>query len=507
MARSRHIFALLLTLILLVQCATAPDQEAPEFAVEGDADSALAVALRTSARVDDIFSRVLLHTRIAEVYNEVGLLLPASEVLSGAVELARSERAGAARAEILVQVAVRYQEIDLTDRSRALLREALDLAREIEDERVRVVVLQEVANASFIAGEELFDILIDALNQIYIVGDLRARVGLLVDVARQYQESGLGQQVDTLVQHAISAATAIENPWQKAAAYSSIAHRFAVAGNEDQSELFVRRALREIVGVEVLARSASEAAELLTVADNLAAIGRFEEAERVLATIEFPVIRARGLAELGSRHLVEERYDEADRLFDDAVNVVAAEGTEAQFTEIVSDVADRLAGAGRFDTATANAEIALFIVDDVADDFTRIRILQRLASVFIQVDRIDLAVEAAEALPDSDQRALLFVSLSKELLDLQQPDDAVRFVAPAQRAADDVDAGSDEVFLELATLYSRIGRYADAIEQIDRVESAFTRGLALVQLGRYSLLAGGLTDEERDRVADLNPGR
>ncbi len=507
MLRSLHITAFLLMLILLIQCATAPDDEPADLAVEGDVDSALAVALRTSGEVDDIFSRVFLHTRIAEVYNEVGLLLPASEVLSRAVRLSQAEQVGAARAEILVQVAVQYHEIDLTDRSRALLREALDLARAIGDERVRVVVLQEVANASFIAGEELFDILIDALNQIYIVSDLRARVGLLVEVARQYQESGLGQQVDTLVQHAISAATAIENPWQKASAYSSIARRFAVAGNEEQSALFVRRTLREIDGVEVLTRSEGEAAELLTVVDNLAAIGAFDEAERVLATIEFPSIRARGLTELGSRHLADERYDEGDQLFDDAVNVVAAEGTEAQFTDIVSEVAARLAGAERHETATANAEIALFIVDDVPDDFTRIQILQRLASVFIRVDRIDLALEATEALSDSGQRALLYVALSKELLDLQQPDDALRFVEPAQRAADYADGGRDEVFVELASLYSRIGRYAEAIEQIDRVESPFARGLALVELGRYSLLAGGLTGEERDLLSNLNPGR
>ena len=507
MVRSRHISALLLTLVLLIQCATAPEDEPADFAVEGDVDSALAVALRTSQEVDDIFSQVYLHTRIAEVYTEVGLLLPASEVLARAVRLARTEQVGSARAEILVQVAVQYHQIDLTDRARELLREALDLAREIEDERVKVVVLQEVANASFIAGEDLFDILIDALNQIYIVGDLRARVALLVDVARQYQESGLGQQVDTLVQQAISAATAIDNPWQKASAYSSIARRFAVAGNEEQSSLFIRRALREIDGVEVLTRSEGEAAELLSVADNFAAIGAFDEAERVLSTIEFPVIRARGLAELGSRYLADERHNEADDLFDDAVNVVAADGTEAQFTDIVSEVAARLAGADRSETATANAEIALFIVDDVPDDFTRIQILQRLASVFIRVGRIDLALEATEALPDSGQRALLYVALSKELLDLQQPDDALRFVEPAQRAADEADAGRDEVFLELASLYSRIGRYAEAIEQIDRVVSPFARGLALVELGRYSLLAGGLTGDERNRLSDLNPGR
>lgn len=513
MARLLHAILLPLLILAFAQCATGPEPVPQDVTVEGDPDSALAVALRAAGRVDDIFTQAFLYTQIANAYNDAGLLLPASNVLDRSLDIAEREDVGAARAEILVQVAGQYRALDRINRTRELLREALSLTRTIEDESVRVLVLQQIISEAFRADEELFDVLVETLDHVYVVEHLPSRVDLLVDVARQYQESGLGQQVNTLVQQAIAAATGITNPWQKAAAYSTIARRLYVAGNQTQADLYVSRSLQEIEGVQVLTRSPGEAVELLAIADDFAAIGRFEEAETVLETVEFTSIRARGLSELGSRYLAQDMPEEADRVFDEAVNIVALEGTDAQFADIVSEIANRFALAGRPADALSNAEVALVLVAEVDDEFTRTQVLSRLAEVFVSIERLDLAVEAVEELDSRAEAATLYASLSRELLSVTQVDDALRFIRPALTAAEEAEGNTDAIYRDIASLLSQLGRFDDAITVIDRISTAFAQGQALVELGRYSLIAGGLPDEQQARLNTLasqlagEPGR
>lgn len=513
MARLLHAILLPLLIVALVQCATGPEPVPQDVTVEGDPDSALAVALRAAGRVDDIFTQAFLYTRIADAYNEAGLLLPAANVLERSLEISQREDVGAARAEILVQVAAQYRALDRVNRSRELLQDALSLTGTIDNESVRVVVLQQIITGAFSADEELFDVLVQALDHVYVVQDLRSRVDLLIDVARQYQESGLGQQVNTLVQQSIAAATGIANPWQKAAAYAAIARRFHVSGNESQRDLYVARSLREIQGVQVLTRSPGEAAELLSISEDLAAIGKFGEAEGVLATLEFPSIRARGLSELGSRYLALGEPEEADRVFDEAVNIIALEGTDAQFADIVSEIAGRLAAESRTADALSNAEIALVLIRNVDDEFTRTQVLSRLAEVFVRIERLDLAVESVEQLDSRAEAATLYASLARELLAVNRLDDAVRFIRPAVTAAEEAAGNTDAIYRDIASILARLGRFDDAITIIDRISTAFAQGQALVELGRYSLLAGGLSADERERLNELatrlsgEPGR
>lgn len=504
MNRLRHALVFVLLIVVLLQCASSPEPAPEDITVDGDPDSALAVALMAAGRVEDVFTQVYLYTRIADAYTDAGLFLQSAQVLDGAVRIARREEVGSARAEILVQIAVQYEALDRLDRARELLREALSLVRDVDDDAVRAIVLQEVVNAAFTAGEQLFDVLVEALNEIYIVQNLPSRVALLIDVARQYQESGLGQQVNTLVQQAIAAASAIGDPWQKASAYSQISRRFAVSGNEAQSELFVERTLLEVLGLEALTQSPADAAELLRIVDDFAAIERFEQAERVLATIEFPAIRSRGLGELASRYAAAGRDNDGQRMLDSAINLVASEGTDAQFVEVISEVAERLLTAGHEAQALNNAELALFIIGDVDDDFTRVQILQRLARIFVRAARLDLALTAADELPNRSEEARLYVTLADELLQLGEPGDALRFVAPAESAADELAPVSDQVESDLAVLLARIGRYEASIGRIDRLSTAFLQSLALVELGRFTLLAGGLNADEQQMLNTLS---
>ena len=507
--RSSIILLIVSSVLLLSACATGRQASPAPVTVEGDPDSALAYSLQTAAVVPDVFSRSLLYSRIADAYIDVGLILPATSVLERAVRLADTEDTGAARAEIFAQLAFPFIRLGRIERARTLLTRALTES-DGASETIRTIVLQEVINASFIAGEELFDVLVQAVDQVYILQDLPSRVSLLTDVARQYQESGLGQQVNTLVQQALSAVGGIRNPWQRAQGYAAVARRFFVAGNEAQAEVFVGRSLREISNVRVLTRTPGDAAILLQVAADLAGMGRFAEAEEVIETIEFPGIYARGLAELGSRLLEAGEPAEAERVFDTAINVIAFDGTEAQLADVITDVAERLFNAGQNATAEQNAEVALLVVLDVEDEFTRSDVLRRLGRLFVRAGRVDLALEAAGALPDPAQEARLLVAIALESLNREDTDTAFAIAEQASEAASGAFFQVDEVTGELVELLSRLGQYEDAILQLERMTSPLAFGQALVEIGRYSLRAGGLNPAElsllRSQVSRLVPG-
>lgn len=490
------IILLAISLVLLLSaCATGREAPVASVTVEGDPDSALAFSLQTAAVVPDVFTRSLLYTRIAEAYIDVGLILPATSVLERAVRLADTEVTGAARAEVFAQLAFPFITLGRVERARTLLIRALEES-EGASETVRGVVLQEVINASFVAGEELFDVLVRAVDQVYIIGDLPSRVSLLTDIARQYQDSGLGQQVNTLVQQALSAVGGIRNPWQRAQGFAAVARRFHVAGNAEQAALYVSRALREIDSVQVLTRSQADAAILLQVAADFAGMGRLDEAEQVVETIEFPGLYARGLGELGSRYLEAERPTEAERVFDTAVNSIALDGTDAQLADVITDVAERLLDAGQNTTAGQNAEVALLVIRDVDDEFTRSDVLRRLGRLFVRAGRIDLALQAAEALPDRTQEARLLIAIALESLNREQAVEAFSIASDAQSAGLLADYQTDEISAELVELFARLGLYENAIEQLGQIVSPLVFGQALVEIGRYSLRAGGLTEAE-----------
>ncbi len=508
-ARPRIIPVLASLVVLFTSCATVRQTQPAPVTVEGDSDSALAVSLQIASIVPDVFTQALLYTRIAEAYIDVGLILPATSVLERAVRLAEAEEVGVARAEVFVQLAFPFIDLGRIERARTLLDRAL---RESESasESIRTVVLQEVINASFIAGEELFDVLVRAVDQVYILQDLPSRASLLTDIARQYQASGLGQQVNTLVQQAITAVGGIRNPWLRAEGYTAVARRFHVAGNESDAATYVARALREIDNVRVLTRSPADAAVLLRVAEDLSGMSRLAAAEQVIETIEFPGIYARGFAELGSRFLERNEPDEAERVFDLAINLIAFEGTDAQLADVITDVAERLLAAGQDATAEQNAEVALLVVRDVDDEFTRSDVLRRLGRLFVRAGRVDLAREAADALPDATQRARLLVAIALESLDLEETTEAFAIAEQARVAGLQADYQIDEVTGELVELLSRLGLYEQAIALLDQIISPVAFGQALVDLGRYSLRAGGLTGAEtemlRNRAVRFFPG-
>ncbi|MFP4510631.1 MAG: tetratricopeptide repeat protein [Spirochaetaceae bacterium] len=502
------IILLAISLVLLLSsCATGGESQAASVTVEGDPDSALAFSLQTAAAVPDVFTRSLLYTRIAEAYIEVGLILPATSVLERAVRLADTEVTGEARAEVFAQLAFPFISLGRMERARTLLNRALEES-EGARETVRGVVLQEVINASFIAGEELFDVLVRAVDQVYIISDLPSRVSLLTDIARQYQDSGLGQQVNTLVQQALSAVGGMRNPLQRAQGFAAVARRFHVAGNTEQAALHVSRALREIENAQALGRSQDDAAILLQVSADFSGMGRLEEAEQVVETIDFPGLYARGLAELGSRYLDSDQPAEAQRLFDAAVNFLALDGNDAQLADVITDVAERLLEAGQNTTAEQNAEVALLVIRDVDDEFTRSDVLRRLGRLFVRAGRTDLALEAADALPDRAQEARLLIAIALESLNREEAAEAFAIASDAQSAGLLAEYQTDEISAELVELFARLGLYEEAIEQLDQIVSPLVFGQALVEIGRYSLRAGGLTEEEtvmlQAMVADIS---
>jgi len=516
----------------LTGCPTTPDVEPdPVLTVADDPGSSLAVALAVTQTEDDILSRSYLYTRIAEAYRETGNELAATQVLARITAIATEDRAGVARAEILAQTAAEYLRLDMVDEARRLIVEALHESRSLDDDFRSAVALQETINAVFVVEEELFDLLEEAVNQVYVVEDLVVRVDLLVDVARQYHDSGLGQQVDVLLQQAISAAVGIDSPWDRAAAYSGISLRSYRAGQQGQAETFAERALREIHEVEVVLRGPTEAARLLTVADDLYHVGYEDEAEEIiLQEIEFPTVRIRGLLDQAWRRYESGAEDRALELLDAAMETAAETGSSLVIARAAAGVAERLVEFGEPQRAERNANAVRGLIEDVDDPTDRAELVEQLGGVYIRLHDMEAASTLADVVDNPGLRARVYAGFAEQAALAGSRDAAIRFIVGAaeiagypgaaaghlgdqdeerlegggvNEAGAELEGADDTVNGEIARVAARMGEFRLALSIAARIDSPYAQAQALVAVGEYASAAGGLDRESRALLEEI----
>jgi tetratricopeptide (TPR) repeat protein len=443
-----------------------------------------------------------VYTRIAEAFAYRGRVSDALLVLDQATRIAQGVGLENGRAEVLTELAVQFIQIDEIDRAENLLTQAVQVAGSIESEFARGNSLEAIIIASFRGGEELFEVLRTALDQVYIIQDVGVRASLLLETARRYQESGIGQTVNTLVQQSISAATAVENPWQKAALYSEAARRFSIAGQDQESARFLQRAVREIDRVEVITRAEEDALSLVRVSRNLAALGSFDEAIRIAEQIEFPRIRAQALLSVADAYVREDRLAEASVVVSLAANLAEQ---NAGFVR-----ADILAqSALRYDRL-GDSSLALFYVDDVLtattafeNDYEVAEIGRTLAPLLYENERLRDLVALAGEMEDSYIRASSAIDIASEFLtaDAQQPSLSVAGFAANEAAQ--ATYLRDNLYSDLSAFYAQVPRVEQALTSIAEIDGPYSAGLALASLGRFVEEAGGLDEGQMTAVGDI----
>lgn len=500
--RSRRTAPLLLALALLVGCAGTPTRGPEDPARFAPALGPLPYAVAAADSLEDPFSQVFVYTTIAEAYTEVGLNEEAVRVLDRALEQSALLPAQAGQTEVLVEIAAGYFRAGRIDEGLPLLERALGEALAIEDDFSRGLVIQGIIDASFVGGEDAFPVLRDAILSVYVLQDLWTRVSILVDVARQYQESGIGRGVSNLLQQALPAATGLENPWQKAAAFSDIAARYHRAEEEQQAVQQARRAVREIDSVTVITRTEEDARHLLTVAENLSLLGLFDEAVAVVQTIEFPYLRAEGLAAVGRRRLSVGLTNSGLLLLAAATNQLSRERSEYRRADTYAAIAQTYLEAGNRQLALVNATTAFEMAGRMDDVYERSEVLTKVARIYIGIGDAATAVAVMGGIEDGYIRASNLSLIAGDLRESPGQETVVTGLYEAGlRSADQAEYLQDGLYASLAEGFAAVGAFQRALDAVERIEDGFSLSLALAGIGRH--LAPGTETQIMESMAEL----
>jgi|GEM_PF-3051317 len=490
--RTRDLFlrSIVVSLIASVtlSCATmrtdAPD-EVPSFRFRGfgDNDSSLYLSLRAADHVEDTFARLAIYTRVAEGYSLAGRWDESLAVLEHLEQSAQVVGSAEARAEIRIDMARRYIANDEIETANELLESALRASGDIESDWNRGVIIEGIIQACFEGGEETFEVLQRAVNRTLVIDDLWTRVSILTNTARRYQRAGLGQSVNAMVQQTIPAAGSLENPWQRALAFTEIALITRETGDQRTAASNTRRAISELEAVEVLALSEDDARLLIRVAANLAELDRHDDGVAALQQIPFHHLHAQGLAEVGSAYARQGSRSSAFVMLSQAVREGEQSPDAYRRAEVYADVATRYLTMGDLQLAALNADFARSAAAELDDEYQQAAIYQTILRVYIEEDAVALVTELAEALEDSYLRSELFIAIGQQLSTADRHPEAVEALERALDAADLGEFLQDTLRRRVATAFTEIGEGKRGLEVVQQIESAHGISRALADIG------------------------
>lgn len=499
MSRLRRFLPALLPvcLVVIAGCPTIPGgdtDQGPQLPAYAPDRGPLPYAVAAADAVEEPFSQAFVYTSIAEAYIDSGLLDEAALVLGRAFSRVSALPEQPGRTEVLVELATGYFRAGRADMAAPILEDALAAAQEIDDDFSRGLLIQGIIEAAFVGGDAAADVLRDAVLSVYVIQDLWTRVSILVDVARRYQESGLGFGVSNLLQQALPAATGLENPWQKAAAFSEIAGRYAGADEREQALQQARRAVREINSVTVVTRTEEDARHLLTVGDNLAALGLFDEAVSVVQTIEFPYLRAQGLAEIGRRQIEVDLPSSGNLLLAAATNLLAREPSLYRRALGQADLGVDYLEAGNRQLALVNATGALELASQIEDQYERSEVLTQVARVYIRIGDTPTAVSVMGRIEDGYIRSSSLASIAQSLTaDGGDREVTLALYEAGFRSAAQAEYLQDGLYATIAQGFASADAPARAVEAATRIRDLYSLSVALAGIGRY-VSPGSATD-------------
>ncbi len=486
----RSIIISCLTAVMLACATVGPGEPAdpPSFRFRGfnDADSSLYLALRAAEHVDDLFARVSIYSRIAEGYSLAGHWPESLTVLEHLEQVSRVVGSAEARAEIDIETARRYIANDEIEIAIGLLDSALRAAGEIELHWNRGVIIEGIIQACFEGGEDTFGVLQRAINQTLVIDDLWTRVSILTNTARRYQRAGLGQSVNAMVQQAIPAAGSLENPWQRALAFTEIALISRNAGDRRAEDTNTRRAVAELEAIEVLAIAEDDARLLVRVVANLADLGRHNQAVAALQQVPFHHLHAEGLAEVGSAYARQGSRSSAFVLFSQAVREGEQSNDPYRRAEVYADIAHRYLAMGDVQLAALNADFARTAAETLTDEYQKAAIFERISPVYIEEGAIELPAELGGQMSDRYLRAEVLAAVAQQLRAAGRTAEAREALERALSAAGEAEYLQDTLFRRIASVFAELDELTRALEVVQRVQSAYEISRALADIGAIS---------------------
>lgn len=321
------------------------------------------------------------------------------------------------------------------------------------------------------------------------VGDAAGAIETAMKVEGEKRDEALENVVHSLAQRggdldaALKAAEMIEGRRMRGYALAEIGEAYAKAGASAAASPLLREAFTLLSGEEGWRAS---------IASTLAQLGNLDEALRLAAAIKWKFARGSALSRIAAVLAQAGDYEEADKLFSEAIGLVFAEDSVKPIFTGPEDILRRVAESGR-------AEIALEAVDRLEPGLKKADMLMNIAAGQALAGDMNAALATLQLAEDEIGRAratLEGVSPDFErdeyyarivCLDHYDCPTVLRIVAREQLKAGDISGaltnveriphGKDRVaaFQEVAAAQLEQGERADALGTLQRAaETAWT---------------------------------
>ncbi len=498
---------------LLASCAGGPHALPPAVNTRRLAtpDAPIGLAVRLFDRVDDITERIELANEAADASLTTGAADDATLLLDYARALVPFAPATPRAATAAANTAVQFAAVGRTAEAVQVLEAVFARLTEIPGAAERGAALEAIINASFLVGDESFDLLTRVVQSIFVIEDLWTRVNLLTDTAVRYFRAGNRGTANALMQQAIPAAGSLADPWQRAAAIGTLAVAHYRTDNRDAAITAVDAAMEEVRRSGNGAPGPAAAPYLLQMIDMVVLLSQQLTAVELVERIDDPATRAQGLSGVAVGFGREGARSAAYIFFSRAVREASLVDDRAGRVRAMTDVASGYLGIGDTDLAVIQANGAASVTLQIPDPDAQIAAGRRVMAVYARSRERGRAETFLSDLPAGRVREEVALAFAQELLAAGltggAPADASVLADARAILRSSLAPGGAATAISnartagaVARTFARVGDVENAARWMDPAADPASTAWALISIGRLHPQMDSLSPADRDAL-------
>ena len=325
-------------------------------------------------------------------------------------------------------------------------------------------------------ADEIYD------QAIMVTADIRplgTRIGTLVSLAKALTETRRFEQVWALEEHFQSIGSLAEGAWP------SVLRTLASALNRLGQTTEATRAFGEaLMLAKKIGDTKKRARAYKSLVISLFECGRENEAREVLAEMEGHAKRIQTLVDLAELLSNSDRYQEANALYAEALQVAKSGKNASAETRLLQGLAISLVQSGRFNEASEVAE-------DIRSATAKEAALFEIARCYAQSGRFKDASQMVLRIRSTARREKILRTLTGSLSQAGYFDDALENAKKLQ------NIGDEEALTNLVSAMAHAGHFSQAHVAVESIKSVQSRAKAYCDLATILANTGKNVEAEK----------
>lgn len=294
----------------------------------------------------------------------------------------------------------------------------------------------------------------------------------LAKIAKKLEKTGDRNRSAKTSHQAFQEARAIKYPYPKANALLKLCKAKGVDEAERMDMLSI--AAEEAESIKNVTRKNIILVEIVEMAS---VRKQFDEALRTADSIEVPCFKAKALAKVAEEYTATGERDRSFDLLSRAVDLVELDEDPVSKSWTLKNIADAYQKIGQYEQALEIAQL-------IQEKSPKGAVLRDIARSYVERGECGQAKDVVYTIEDPSTRAKALADMAGALTDAGRMHEADECLEQALQAADaaDIEIRRNWAIKRIVDVYSKTGRYDQAIWLIGSVNSAFYRATMMADV-------------------------